>query len=344
MADAAAVDAAKRQKVGGEDDNNGAAAAAKYSAAAPGTAAAGMNTLMQGWYSELSSMWPGQAMCLQVQEVLHEGKSKFQDVMVFQSESYGKVLVLDGAIQLTERDEFAYQEMIAHLPLCSIKNPKKVLVVGGGDGGVIREVARHDSIEQIDLCEIDEMVIDVSKKYFPKVAVGFEDPRVRVHVMDGIKFVEDAQPGTYDAIIVDSSDPVGPAKVLYEQPFYRAMARALRPGGIVCTQAECTWLHLDLIKELTADAAAIFKGGVQYAYTTIPTYPSGQIGFLLCATEGGEAGVHDFRTPVTSLPAKPASPVSIPPLKYYNPRVHSAAFVLPQFAHEALAPYLIEPS
>nr|DAD30979.1 TPA_asm: hypothetical protein HUJ06_009830 [Nelumbo nucifera] len=122
-----------------------------------------ISSVIPGWFSEISPMWPGEAHSLKVEKILFQGKSEYQNVMVFQSSTYGKVLVLDGVIQLTERDECAYQEMIAHLPLCSIPNPKKVLVIGGGDGGVLREVSRHSSVEQIDICEIDKMVVDVSK-------------------------------------------------------------------------------------------------------------------------------------------------------------------------------------
>ncbi|PWA83519.1 spermidine/spermine synthase [Artemisia annua] len=135
-----------------------------------------ISSVIPGWFSEISPMWPGEAHSLKVEKILFQGKSDYQDVMVFQSATYGKVLVLDGVIQLTERDECAYQEMITHLPLCSIPNPKKVLVIGGGDGGVLREVARHSSVEHIDICEIDQMVVDVSKDYFPDVAVGYEAP------------------------------------------------------------------------------------------------------------------------------------------------------------------------
>ncbi|CAM8922180.1 unnamed protein product [Rhodiola kirilowii] len=125
----------------------------------------GVDAVIPGWFSEISPMWPGEAHSLKVEKILFQGKSDYQNVLVFQSSTYGKVLVLDGVIQLTERDECAYQEMIAHLPLCSISNPKKVLVIGGGDGGVLREVARHPTIEQIDICEIDAVVVDVSTKY-----------------------------------------------------------------------------------------------------------------------------------------------------------------------------------
>eukprot|EP00897_Mesotaenium_endlicherianum_P010751 jgi/Mesen1/9704/ME000069S09109 len=215
----------------------------------------------------------GEAHSLKVEEVLFRGKSDFQDVAVFQSATYGRVLVLDGVIQLTQRDESAYQEMITHLPLCSIPNPKKVLVVGGGDGGVLREVSRHTSVEHIDLAEIDQMVIDVAKDYFPELAIGFQDPRVHVHVGDGVAFLKNAEAGFYDAIIVDSSDPVGPAAQLFERPFFESMARAVRPGGVICTQAESVWLHLDIIKEIAEACKHSFKGSVNYAWTSVPTYP-----------------------------------------------------------------------
>ncbi|KAL2906407.1 Spermidine synthase 1 [Bienertia sinuspersici] len=176
-----------------------------------------ISSIIPGWFSEISPMWPGEAHSLKVEKILFQEKSKYQDVIVFQSSTYGKVLVLDGVIQLTERDECAYQEMISHLPLCSIPNPKKVLVIGGGDGGVLREIARHSSVEQIDICEIDEMVVTIdiiiknlsgSKEHFPEVAVGYDDFRVNLHIGDGVAFLKAAQEGTYDAIIVDSSDPI----------------------------------------------------------------------------------------------------------------------------------------
>ena len=140
---------------------------------------------------------------------------ELQDVCVFDSDSiYGRVLLLDGVIQVTEHDECSYQEMITHLPLCALPQPAtKVLIVGGGDGGVVREVAKHDSVQSIDMAEIDGMVPEVSKKYFPKLAKGFSDARLNLQIVDGIEWVKNSAEGTYDAIIVDSSDPVGPAEV-----------------------------------------------------------------------------------------------------------------------------------
>jgi|MDSW01.2.fsa_nt_gb spermidine synthase len=282
-----------------------------------------MDAAMKGWFSEVSDeMWPGQAMSLKVEEVLFRGKSDFQDVMVFQSATYGKVLVLDGVIQCTERDEFSYQEMIAHLPLCSLHHePKKVLVVGGGDGGVLREITRHRSVERLDIAEIDGVVIETAKKYFPGMSLGFDDPRVHVHVTDGIKWVGDAEAESYDAIIVDSSDPVGPAAVLFERDFFEKIHRALKPGGVVCTQGECVWLHAELIKDVLEMCKSIFVGGsVQYGFTTIPTYPSGQIGFVMCSKPDAAGKTVDFATPARPPPIAPGARAFVKYLRAVAPR------------------------
>eukprot|EP00270_Netrium_digitus_P011411 TRINITY_DN362_c0_g1_i1.p1 TRINITY_DN362_c0_g1~~TRINITY_DN362_c0_g1_i1.p1 ORF type:complete len:355 (-),score=75.09 TRINITY_DN362_c0_g1_i1:369-1346(-) len=312
----------------------------KFAGELQGSAKHNMSSLMEGWFSEVSPMWPGEAHSLKMEKILFQGKSDFQDVAVFKSATYGRVLVLDGVIQLTQRDECAYQEMITHLPLCSIPNPKKVLVVGGGDGGVLREVSRHTSVESIEIVEIDKMVIDVSKEYFPELAIGYTDPRVTVHVADGVAFLKNAAEGTYDAIIVDSSDPIGPAQQLFEMPFFESMARAVRPGGVICTQAESLWLHLPIIRDIAASCKQVFKGSVNYAWTSVPTYPSGTIGFMVCSTPGPAV---DFRSPTNKIEEQLPRPDTWPklePLKYYNSELHSASFVLPQFAKETLGPLL----
>ncbi|XP_073020244.1 spermidine synthase 1-like [Primulina eburnea] len=292
-----------------------------------------ISAVIPGWFSEISPMWPGEAHSLKIEKILFQGKSDFQNVLVFQSSTYGKVLVLDGVIQLTERDECAYQEMIVHLPLCSIPNPKKVLVIGGGDGGVLREVSRHSSVEKIDICEIDKMVVDVSRQFFPNVAVGFDDPRVNLHIGDGVAFLKAVPEGTYDAIIVDSSDPIGPAKELFEKPFFASVAKALRAGGVVCTQAESIWLHMHIIEDIVANCRQIFEGSVNYAWTTVPTYPSGVMGFMLCATEGPSV---DFKKPINPIDADISHVKTYGPLKFYNSEIHSAAFCLPSFARKVI--------
>ncbi|KAF9552169.1 spermidine synthase, partial [Agrocybe pediades] len=253
-------------------------------------------------------------------KILHVEKSLYQDVLVFESETYGNVLVLDGVIQCTERDEFSYQEMIAHLPLASHPNPKKVLVIGGGDGGVVREVLKHDTVEQVVLCDIDEAVVRVSKIFLPHMSALLESPKVTVYIGDGFKFLADNE-GTYDVIITDSSDPVGPAESLFQKPYFQLLHDALTPGGHISTQGECLWLHLDLIKNLRDMTSTLFAVS-EYAYTTIPTYPAGQIGFMVCAKAPGR----DLRTPVREVTGT----------KYYNKALHSAAFTLPEFGRALL--------
>jgi len=284
----------------------------------------GMDLIIDGWFHERGALWPGQAMSLEVKEVLYHGRSKFQDVLVFESTNNGRVLVLDGVIQVTERDEFAYQEMMAHIPLYAHPNPEKVLVIGGGDGGILREIAKHPGVKEIYICELDGDVIEYSKKYLPTLAVGYDDPRVKVHVMDGAVFMDQNQ-DNFDVIITDSSDPIGPASVLFETPFYNAMHRSLRDGGIVCTQGESIWLHLDIIKPLIDSIKQIYTS-VEYAYTTIPTYPSGQIGFII-ATKNRVS---------CKQPEKSPSDEQQDDLKYYSADIHQASFVLPHFAKKAI--------
>ncbi|URD97734.1 Spermine/spermidine synthase [Musa troglodytarum] len=252
----------------------------------------GISAVIPGWFSELSPMWPGEAHSLKVEKILFQGKSDYQNVLVFQ-----------------------------------------VLVIGGGDGGVLREVSRYSSVEQIDICEIDKMVVDVSKQFFPHLAVGYEDPRVTLHIGDGVAFLKDVPEGTYDAVIVDSSDPIGPAQELFEKPFFQSVAKALRPGGVVCTQAESIWLHMHIIEGIVSTCCQIFKGSVNYAWTTVPTYPSGVIGFMLCSTEGPAV---DFQHPVYQIDEDEASNKSKGPLKFYNSQIHSAAFCLPSFAKRVI--------
>eukprot|EP01087_Luapelamoeba_hula_P024304 TRINITY_DN91_c0_g1_i1.p1 TRINITY_DN91_c0_g1~~TRINITY_DN91_c0_g1_i1.p1 ORF type:complete len:287 (+),score=53.29 TRINITY_DN91_c0_g1_i1:67-927(+) len=283
-----------------------------------------MDKLAKGWFSELGTMWPGQAFSLEVEEVLYEGKTEFQDIVVFKSKNYGKVLALDGVIQLTERDEFAYQEMIVHIPLIAHPNPKKVLIIGGGDGGVVREVCKHPGVESIEMCEIDKGVPETSKKFLPTMSTHFGDPRLTLLIEDGCKYLA-TKTAEYDVIIVDSSDPVGPAEVLFQAPFYASMRNALKDGGIVCTQAECLWLHLDLISSLVNSSREMYNT-VEYAFTTIPTYPCGQVGFVVCSLQD--------KSFTASVPSRTLPKGST---RYYNEKVHSAAFVLPEFARAKLA-------
>jgi len=233
------------------------------------------------------------------------------------------MLVLDGVIQITERDEFSYQEMMGHVPLFSHPNPEKICIIGGGDGGVLTEVCKHPSVKEIILCEIDVEVINASKKFFPKFRRGFEDPRVTVHYGDGAQFLKSHE-NSFDVVVTDSSDPIGPASSLFESEYYVTLKKSLRSGGITASQGECIWIHLEMIKQLSDCCKKIFNT-VEYAYVAIPTYPSGQIGILLC-TDNQTTKV-PLLTPEQKFTAEDALS-----LKYYSPDIHRASFVLPPFA------------
>uniref|UniRef100_UPI0037E8D127 spermidine synthase-like n=1 Tax=Semicossyphus pulcher TaxID=241346 RepID=UPI0037E8D127 len=287
-----------------------------------------MDLIKDGWFTELSPLWPGQATSLEVEEVLYHKKSKYQDVLAFKSKYYGNVLVLDGVIQCSERDEFAYQEMMANLPLYSHPCPRKVLIIGGGDGGVAREVVRHPLVESVVQCEIDEDVINVAKSYLPGMAQGFYSPKLTLHVGDGFEFMLQNQEA-FDVIITDSSDPVGPAESLFQEPYYELLKSALRSDGILCSQGECQWLHLDLIKEMRTFCKKLFPV-VEYAYTCVPSYSSGQIGFMLCSKDPET----NFKEPLDNLSKQEIEDMEF---KYYNSKIHKASFVLPEFARKALS-------
>jgi spermidine synthase len=265
-------------------------------------------------------------MSIQVEEVLDHHRSKYQDVLVFKSKTYGNVLVLDGVIQATERDEFSYQEMIAHIPLFSHPHPQRVLCIGGGDGGVLREIAKHPDVTEMILCEIDQDVIDASKQYLPNMSIGFNDPRVQVVVQDGAIYLKD-HPNYFDVIITDSSDPVGPGVVLFETPFYQAMYHSLREGGIVCTQGENVWLHLDLIQPLVQQISKLYTT-VELAYASVPSYPSGQLGYIIATKHTKQTSCQiPLRTPTLAQQQV---------MKYYSYNMHIASFVLPMFAQRAI--------
>lgn len=274
------------------------------------------------WFEEKNDLWPGQAMTLEITDLLESHNSEFQHIEVYQTKTYGKMLVIDNVIQFTERDEFSYQEMMCHVPLMIHPNPQKVLVIGGGDGGVIREIVKHKNVSSITLCEIDKSVIDISKKYFPNMVSGLEDSRVEIVIKDGFEFLNKHE-NSYDVIITDSSDPVGPAASLFQKDFFALIKKSLRSGGIVVSQAECIWLHMNIIVELVSFCKDMFTN-VNYGMISIPTYPCGQIGFIICSDFN-----YDFRIS-KNIDLDPDLQNS---LKYYNKDVHYSSFALPQFVH-----------
>jgi spermidine synthase len=292
----------------------------------------GVNLFKKGWYTEYDPQkleWKDACFSIEMEEVLYHKRSLYQDVLVFRSKTFGHVLVLDGIIQCTEKDEFVYQEMISHLPLFAHKCPESVLVIGGGDGGVLREVAKHPSVKEIHLCEIDEDVITVSKKFLPSMAVGFDDPRVHLHIEDGCEYMK-RNKNRFDVIITDSSDPFGPAEVLFQKPYYESIKAALKPKGILCSQGECMWADEHLIKNMFSFCHSLFPAA-KYATCSIPTYPGGQIGFIVCTVDED----NPLDMPARTLTSSQVTDMN---LKYYNSDIHRAAFVLPVFFQKYVQP------
>ena len=288
-----------------------------------------------GWFTEKNAQWPGIGTSYKVNKVLVHTRTKYQDLLIFESTNHGKVLCLDGVIQLTETDEFIYHEMMVHPAMFTHLNPRKILVIGGGDGGVIRELCKHSTVSHVDWCEIDEKVIEFSAKYFPNIARSNNDPRVVTHIGDGYKFVADSKAETYDVIVCDSSDPIGPAKMLFTKQFYADCHRILKPGGILACQSECMFQNVELIAELVKNSKELFKrGSVGYCSMYVPMYPFGQIGCLInrkYSEEMHQNGMMD----VTKINRK--VPVNIEKtLKYYTEDVHSSSFILPKFTKSRL--------
>ncbi|KUO96614.1 polyamine aminopropyltransferase [Ferroacidibacillus organovorans] len=273
---------------------------------------------MELWYTEKQTANYG--ITAKIKESLHTETSEFQDIAMIDTLEWGRMLVLDGCVMTTDRDEFVYHEMISHVALSAHKNPQKVLVVGGGDGGVIREVIKHPTVTHAVLAEIDGRVIDVSKKYLPAIACALDDPRVSVRVIDGIAHVNESE-GEYDVIIVDSTDPIGPAVGLFARDFYEAIYRALRPDGIVVAQTESPFFNGELIARVFGDLSSLFAQTHLYL-ASIPTYPSGLWSFTIGSK------VYDPKT-IADL-ARTSQLVT----KYYTPELHAAAFALPRFAKE----------
>lgn len=282
-----------------------------------------MNEIINGWFSELCEMWPGATLSVEIEKTLYSNASEFQQIDVYQTKNLGVMLVLDGIIQCTEFDEFAYQEMLTHVAMFSHPQPEHVLVIGGGDGGILREITRHQCVKEVDICEIDEEVIKVSKEFLPLMACGFDDPRVRLHIADGNEFIKNRQ-SYYDIIIVDSTDPIGPAKALFEETFYRKLKTALRDDGIIATQAESFFMHREVVLKLIKIAAGLFP---VYGYCCfyVPTYPGGNIGACLGSMK------YPVKEPIRKPSAKMRSV-----LKYYSPEIHKASFILPAFAQKIL--------
>lgn len=253
---------------------------------------------------------------MKVKRTLHTEKTDYQMLELIETEEWGRMLLLDGMVMTSIRDEFVYHEMVAHVPLFTHPNPENVLVVGGGDGGVIREVLKHPEVKKATLVDIDGKVIECAKKYLPEIAGKLDDERVEVKVGDGFMHIAESE-DAYDVIMVDSTEPVGPAVNLFTKGFYAGIARALKEDGLFVAQTDNPWFKADLIRKVFKDVKEVFP--ITRLYTAnVPTYPSGMWTFTLGSKkydplETPEDRFHDIDT------------------KYYTKELHKAAFVLPKF-------------
>jgi spermidine synthase len=262
---------------------------------------------------------------------LFQEKSPYQLVEIFDTFKYGKMLTVDKMVMCSERDETAYHEMIIHVPLMVNPAVKNVLVIGGGDGGSVREILRHPQIESVTMVEIDEVVVRASREFLPSLSSSLDDPKLNLIIGDGIKYLEEAKDESFDFIVVDSSDPVGPSVGLFSDAFYKNVHRVLTPHGVMAAQSESPRFNQNAFVDLSHCLQNIFGAENVHTYLAfIQTYPTGMWSF----TYSTKDGTH----PVTTLDAAKASAFTAQHgLQYYNSDVHQAAFCLPTFIQQMLA-------
>lgn len=255
-----------------------------------------------------------------VENVLHKSKSAFQEIVVLENPHFGRILVLDGVVQITERDEFFYHEMLVHVVMHAHPNPRKVIVIGGGDGGTVREVLKHDAVEKVYFIEIDEEVIDVSRKFFPSVACGVDDPRVEIKCMDGAEFVK-GRDSDIDVVIVDSTDIIGFAKSLFTVEFFKSVKDSMTDEGMFVTLSESLHFHKDIVIEVQEAMRLIFPTVDLYT-AAIATYAGNWWTFSAASKK------HDLRN--IRRPYKIDT-------KYYSDEIHQQAFMPPKMYEKLMS-------
>jgi spermidine synthase len=263
-------------------------------------------------------------------EVFFDVQSPFQRVRILESNKYGKMLALDDMVMTTEKDEFHYHEMISHPALFTLGNAKNVLVIGGGDGGTVREVLRHPSVEKVTMVEIDGAVIDACKEHLPAIAASFDHPKLELIVDDGIEFLKNASAGAYDLIIVDGSDPVGPAEGLFSVSFYTNCYNALKENGILVAQGESPKFNEKAFAELNHTLQDIFgRDNAPVSLFFVPTYPTGMWSF--------QYGLKNIAHPKSLDKAESIDAfVAQEGLRYYNSDIHTGSFATPNFVKQLL--------
>lgn len=280
------------------------------------------------WVAE--TLYPGWRQSFQVTAELARERSEFQEIVVLQTASHGRVLMLDGVVQITEADEFAYQEMIAHVPLLQHGAAERVLIIGAGDGGVLRRVLQHRGVARAVMVEIDGAVIRLARAHLPAIGgTAWDDPRAELIVGDGIAYVAAAVSRSVDVIIVDSTDPAGPGEVLFSEAFYRDCARILRPGGLLVNQCGVPFMQADELRDTTALRAKVFPHVSAYV-AAVPTYVGG---FMALGIAGDRAiaplaaGELETRARAAGISGE---------TNYWSPEIHAAAFALPPYIARVL--------
>jgi len=266
------------------------------------------------WFTEKQT--PNLALSTKIKRIYVQEKTEIQELAMVETEAFGNMLILDGVIMTTERDEFVYHEMMAHPALVTHPNPERVLVVGGGDGGVIREILKHPKVKKVTLVDIDGKVIEYSKQYLPTIACKLDDPRVEVLVKDGFLHIHESK-NLYDVILADTTDPIGQAARLFPRGFYHGIHEALREDGLFVAQTEDPWFNAELIARIHRDVRDAFPI-VRHFWANVPTYPTGMWTFTM-----GSKKYDPLEVDISTIPDLDT--------KYYTPQIHRAAFVLPKF-------------
>ena len=278
------------------------------------------------WFTEVFDSH-GSAFSLKISEKLLDVQSQYQHLEVYATETYGNLMVLDGCVMLTDRDNFLYHEMIAHPALFTHQDPKRVVIIGGGDCGTLKEVLRHPGVEKVTQIDIDEEVTKASERFFPTLVESNNDPRAELLFADGVKWVDDAPDESIDVLIIDSTDPVGPAEGLFKTDFLKRCHRILKSGGVMVQQSESPLYHSgSIIRELRNDMQKAGFDSVATLPFPQPVYPSGWWSVTLA---GKATDVNTFR--------KQAATEHEMPLQYYTSDAHRGALALPPFMRKAFA-------
>ena len=257
---------------------------------------------------------------------LHSARSRFQAIEVVETAAFGRVLVLDGVFQTSERDEHVYHEMLVHPAMVVAPTIRRVLVVGGGDGGTVREVLRHPGVERCVMVEIDREVVDASRRHLPSIGTAWDDPRLELTIADGVEYVRGADPGSFDVVILDGSDPIGPSKGLFDRAFYEGCRRVLAPGGLFAAQSGSPFLTPALFSAIVGTLAAVF-GHAAPSIAAVPLYSAGPWSFTLASDRPVPGQADDDRVAAIEDGCR-----------YWNRDIQAAAFVLPRDVRRSLRP------